>query len=1592
VSKRMRVVKALGVNESSLGAILKRSRCIRSGALALCLMATGSVMAASAVRDGMDRDAFQAEIPSLFSIGDIELSPPPKAVSVRAPLQVRLAQGSGQSDLCQATATLIGPNGAESLQPSCTSDALDLRLAHDLVPAARYTLVLQWAGSGKLQTAAFSTLAVKAGKAPARQAMRAEHGGLQAMGPGIEEWRPDPSRRDPWYYAWGERTGTAMMGPLPSAPAGHTGVSGRLARFNGMPIAEAKVSLGALATQTDAQGRFLLPDVPSGPQVLQVDGTQVVIDGGHYTKHSLHVDIAEGQTTALQRPIYLARVDPATEVSLASPSERDVLLTHPAMPGVEVRIPKGTVLRQQDGSIVTKVSLTPVPLDRTPYATPMSFPLYFTLQPGGAFVDPSSDGPVQVTYPNREQLAAGQAVDFWNYDPRSGWKVYGHGKASADGRTIVADAGSAPTGLALREIMTFGYAVSTTSPPPGPKPGGERGGDPVDLATGIYVTERTDLFVKDVMPLSITRSYQPFNTLQRAFGPGWSLAYEMTLVQGNNNGIDLVLADLTRIPMSLQSDGVTRKCTSVPAGAFHGATLSQIINPRYPFHPNQWQVALRDQTKLRFDGHLPNQLLEIEDRNGNMVTITRDQGTHGNITRITSPNGRYIRFTYADGRISQVTDNAGRVVNYVYDTSGTPRLVGVADADQTHLPAGQQALVGYTYDPQGRLWTIKDKRGNTAVTNLYHASGKMQQQTLADGKTWGYAYGTNSMTLTNPRGIVTEYGFNASGYVNRITVGKNATVPFAPQVTTILRDANNLVISSTDPLGRVTDLGYDGAGNVSTVTRLANTSKAATQRYGFDGEFNQLVSVTNEVGATTAVDYDAFGNLASVVTPLGKTWTFSPNDQGLVQQVVSPLGATTRLDYNLADLASLTDAEGRTVRFGSDELGRVHSITDPSGHLTQFTYDKKDRVTGILDALGQSTAMGYDANGNLLSVLLPGHQNAYGFGYDPRNRSQTQTDPLGRSASATLDGNGNAQQLVDAKAQLTTSTFDPFDRPRQVTFHDGSTVKYTFDAGNRLTQVVDSLAGTTSIALDGHDHPAQVTSPHGALKYQFDATGRMQWIQYPSGLKVTYGHDAANQVKTVQVGGDAPFLLSHDDDGRLGSLTQPNGTVRSQGYNSAGQVLSIAYANAGTVLGDWTHDYDSAGRLQTSAGSLIDPVAPLVGQTATFDDANQIATLNGGAVGMDANGSQLSDAGMSFTYDARGRLRTATAGGLTATYTVGPFGLRDTKVYNGATTHYLYDLAGHLVVETDAAHNTLREYVWIGDTPVMVRVFSGGTATAYYVWSDHLNTPRVVTDVSNNLVWRWDSDAYGNGMANGNPRNITGANFVFNLRFPGQYFDAETGLHYNAARDYSPRTGRYVQSDPIGLTGGINTYAYVNGSPVSTVDPTGEFGIAGAVWGAGIDLGLQLLMNGGSLKCVNWKDVGLAAVGGAVGAGLLNGVGKLKNGSNTWSATSKWLRSKNGPGGPYSPQAGQQYHHWAIEQNSAIGKMVPDSIKNQPWNLNPISKTAHELIHGNAPGGAQYGATMRWWQGTPGWAKGVEMGLGTAVLVPDNQGDNCECQ
>jgi len=151
------------------------------------------------------------------------------------------------------------------------------------------------------------------------------------------------------------------------------------------------------------------------------------------------------------------------------------------------------------------------------------------------------------------------------------------------------------------------------------------------------------------------------------------------------------------------------------------------------------------------------------------------------------------------------------------------------------------------------------------------------------------------------------------------------------------------------------------------------------------------------------------------------------------------------------------------------------------------------------------------------------------------------------------------------------------------------------------------------------------------------------------------------------------------------------------------------------------------------------------------------------------------------------------------------------------TTHFIYDTQGRLIGEYTGQGAMMREYAYLQDLPLALIEPSGAV---FFIHTDHLNTPRVITNQAGQAVWRWDhAEPFGSNPPNENPSGQ--GTFTCNLRLPGQYFDRETNTHYNYFRDYVPGIGRYVQSDPIGLQGGMNTYAYVGANPLRYVDPTG---------------------------------------------------------------------------------------------------------------------------------------------------------------------------
>jgi RHS repeat-associated protein len=370
--------------------------------------------------------------------------------------------------------------------------------------------------------------------------------------------------------------------------------------------------------------------------------------------------------------------------------------------------------------------------------------------------------------------------------------------------------------------------------------------------------------------------------------------------------------------------------------------------------------------------------------------------------------------------------------------------------------------------------------------------------------------------------------------------------------------------------------------------------------------------------------------------------------------------------------------------------------------------------------------------------------------------------------------------------------------------------------------------------------------------YVYAVGGRLSSITYPSGRKVIYGRDAAGHVNRMTLGaqalvsgvsyrafGDATgwtfgngaaYARSFDPDGRITELSLPANDNIALRYDKAGRITKIT----DSALPTKTFGYDALDRLTSYRGgaltqsygydansnrtsaTLTNGASSTALTYAISPTSNRLASLSGGGsenFTYDAAGNLLvrTPAYDQFSYGARGRMALFARGALKTTYGVNGLGQRVLKAdpaNANARTHFVYDEAGHLIGEYGPTGELVQETVWLGDLPVATIRPSG----VFYIAPDHLGAPHQITNAGGQVVWLWDHDPFGNGAP------AAAAGFTYNLRFPGQYYDAETGLFYNYFRDYDPKLGRYVQSDPIGLAGGINTYAYVGGNPISNFD------------------------------------------------------------------------------------------------------------------------------------------------------------------------------
>lgn len=1226
---------------------------------------------------------------------------------------------------------------------------------------------------------------------------------------------------------------TALNETIPAESAALTGVVQNTAA---RPLANVIIEAAGHRTTTDANGRFLLTGLSAGTQQVWIDARPASGGGRTYGTFVVGAELQAGKLTEYPQPLWMPALDTRNTVKLSYPLDQDVVVTHPNLPNLEVRLPAGTVVRDREGKLVTEVGITPVPSGRVPF--PMvrgyAFNGYYVLQPGGARLEVPDGKAARVIYPNWLKAPPNTLYLLTEYQPRlgyEGWVGIAEAWVDPQGRQIV----PAPNAAG---ITAFNGAGITTGPSPPSEPckgvdcvpgggppdcrtcgdspdsaGRAPAGDPVSVTTGIFSKSETDIVLPDAYPIVLNRSHVAGDAIDRAFGISTSHNWEIYLWRPDPNfwtELNVIMANGVRVRCpqtgggSAEGQGIY-DCRESP-GPLFGAQI------RYNSIVNKWDLVLNDGSLYEF-GKIGGKLHLIRDRNGNQISVPRNPLDSGNVDKLISPNGRWIAFTYTSNRITQLKDNDGRAWNYTYDAQG--RLSTATDPDSK--------VRTYTYESatSHRMATYQDPRLNVVFANLYWPDGRLKKQTLIDTATFQFAYtidGQGRVTqtdVTDQRGNVRRVQMNTAGFITSDTFAFGTAIAQTHSFT--YQNGTNLLLTSTDGLNRTTAYTYDAFGNTLTTTLMSGTGSATTTTYTYEPVRQQIATSTDALSHTTSFSYDFRGNLTGITDARSQTTILGYNAQGQVSSITDPLTHATSFTYDRGDLATVTDALTRTANVFADSLGRVTAVRDPLGNRTLTSYDVRDRPTVITDPLGGTVQMGYDADNNLLN-FRDQRNNLTEFTYDTMNRLKTRKDALLRTETYDYDIAGRLKQITDRKAQVSGFGYDALNRRTSAGFGATtgnptaytSTIAYTYDAGNRLTQVVDSVSGTITRQYDARFNTlTQEVAPEGQVDLTYDAAARRATFQVAGQTQLGYTFDAADRLTQIAQGATT-VGFGYDNANRRTTLTLPNGIVVEYGYDNANQLTGLTYKNGGTTLGALTYAYDNAGRRTQIAGSYARTNLPTALASATYNVNNQLTNWGGTTLTYDNNGNLLTDGTNTHVWNARDQLASI-SGGVTASFGYDAFNRRRTKTVAGTKTDFLYD-GLNFVQEKDGVTIKANLLTGLGIDEVFRRTQGAVTSD---VLPDALGSSVALSDSTKAITTQYTYAPYGTTTQTG-PANDNAQ------KFTGREDDGATGLYYYRARYYSPKFSRFLAEDPIGLAGGPNGYMYVGGNPINARDPTGE--------------------------------------------------------------------------------------------------------------------------------------------------------------------------
>ncbi|MES9888922.1 MAG: RHS repeat-associated core domain-containing protein [Candidatus Sedimenticola sp. 6PFRAG1] len=884
--------------------------------------------------------------------------------------------------------------------------------------------------------------------------------------------------------------------------------------------------------------------------------------------------------------------------------------------------------------------------------------------------------------------------------------------------------------------------------------------------------------------------------------------------------------------------------------------------------------------------------LEVVGPNGLMIRLTYDirgrlinsskgdQTTDisydavGNVTSITQPDGSFVHYSYDNtNRLTGLEDSEGNRISYSLDSMGNRLEVKISDPEgqlvrlQRHTYdalgrlikdiGGDGQTTQYSYDPNGNR-TVETDAKNNRTAHAFDALNRLINSTDALSATSSYSYDgqDNIRAVVDPLGNTTIYEYDGLGNLLKENNPDRG-------VTTYTHDAAGNVLTRTDARGEVIHYMYD------PLNRLISESNSHgnTTSYLYDSAINGIsrLAAIEDISGRTEFLYDAYGNV------IGKK-------QGINTDIVNH---TLQTLYNYDQYGrevGIVYPSGLEVTYGYNPNGQIDSIDiNGSSFVYDITYQPFGAVNGWNWSNGDRHDRIYDLSGQLIEVSVGGDTQFLDYSYDPAGNITEVSD----SSSSLLFQYDALNRITDSIGEEGESSW-AYDGNgnREAENKNSRLIDHVYQEGsNRLV----SLVGDKKISYR-HDESGNLIDD-GIHLYSYDSSNRL--ISIDSGKTAQYRHNALGQrvYKTSRIGNLDYIQLAEEAENKAKKHRTMAATYRQQAAEVQEQ-LDFIYPR-------WDKKQRAADRARKIIKTLIGEVEVLLQKAKKYDQQMKVrrqktlvylsrdeldATLpppesstkawttwkkylraENGSINAkqkieqkrtelvrresqlerlqqqadkfssEVSKSQQEIEKLSILEEEQKQL--ADEAQADAEKYLGQVGGEEAV----SASLFTYDELGQLIGEYDLDGYPRQEIVYMNRTPVAV-IKSGDV---YNVHSDHLGTPRVVTDGEGKVVWTWPLDPFGTKTVNDDPDNDSVA-FEFNLRFPGQYYDVETGLHYNYYRDYDPSTGRYIQSDPIGLDGGLNTYAYVGSNPVKDIDPFGlyyagtptggMFNLPGGIW------------------------------------------------------------------------------------------------------------------------------------------------------------------